>query len=269
MKKATSTLSLVASATLSLPAISGIIHSNTVLNINQTSDFTIDVNLDGVDDLQVSHNFLLYTGRLVSSYYSPTYERTMYSESKEYSTLNLLGLNSSLVSNGLIDQNAVIDSALSVSSSTELTRYDDYFRGEYNWRNKPPKTCRTGGKFSLPYDCSEWSAWSTTSAVNTLNIAGSANPSGIVGLFEGYVGFSLNESDGEHFGWLNLSVNERGLGQINSYAYNTVADEQILAGQTQSQTSNKQQLNSVPLPSTLSLFILGAAGVVAGRRKSC
>lgn len=77
----------------------------------------------------------------------------------------------------------------------------------------------------------------------------------------GYLGFEFS-SHGEHFGWVAASVSNRGEGAIfaldvTGYAYDTVAGQTILAGQT----------TAVPEPGTLVLLALGALGLTALRKR--
>lgn len=77
----------------------------------------------------------------------------------------------------------------------------------------------------------------------------------------GYLGFEFS-SHGEHFGWVAASVSNLGNGaifglDITGYAYDTVAGQTILAGQT----------TAVPEPGTLVLLALGALGLTVLRKR--
>jgi hypothetical protein len=77
----------------------------------------------------------------------------------------------------------------------------------------------------------------------------------------GYLGFEFS-SHGEHFGWVAGSVSNRGSGatfrlDVTGYAYDTVAGQNILAGQT----------TAVPEPGTLVLLALGALGLTGLRKR--
>jgi hypothetical protein len=79
---------------------------------------------------------------------------------------------------------------------------------------------------------------------------------------EAYLGFYFTEADGLHAGWADLTTagsadgNSRSL-TLNSYAYNNVANQSILAGQTV----------ATPEPTSISLIAMGAAGLAELRRR--
>lgn len=75
----------------------------------------------------------------------------------------------------------------------------------------------------------------------------------------GYLGFEFGPMGGEHFGWVAMSVVPSGwfAAHITGYAYDTVAGQTIKAGQT----------STVPEPGTLSMLALGAAGLIALRKR--
>jgi hypothetical protein len=88
-----------------------------------------------------------------------------------------------------------------------------------------------------------------------------------------YLGIEFNPGDGTHYGWIQLSActpddpttdttnaacnADPSIINVSSYAYQSVAGVDILAGDT----------GAVPEPSSIVLFALGAAGLVAYRRR--
>jgi hypothetical protein len=73
----------------------------------------------------------------------------------------------------------------------------------------------------------------------------------------GYLGLSFIVSSQEYLGWAELLLdNDTPSATLVSYAYNDQPGEAIAAGDT-----------GVPEPSSLTLFALGAAGVLAVRRR--
>jgi len=84
------------------------------------------------------------------------------------------------------------------------------------------------------------------------------------GEFTGFLGFQLNNTGGtSNYGWLSLTMNNRGEGSINSFAFNDVAGQSIKTGQTKLADTVK-----VPEPGTLALMVMGAGALLARRRKS-
>ncbi|HEV2176535.1 MAG TPA: PEP-CTERM sorting domain-containing protein [Terriglobia bacterium] len=81
-----------------------------------------------------------------------------------------------------------------------------------------------------------------------------------VNVTNGYLGLEFLINGQEHFGWARLDVmNGSGVSidtLLTGYAYNTVAGQQILAGQT-----------TTPEPGTLGLLALGSLGFGFWRRK--
>jgi PEP-CTERM motif len=74
----------------------------------------------------------------------------------------------------------------------------------------------------------------------------------------GYLGLEFQIDGQTHFGWAELDVNfESGDGSILGYAYDTVAEQSLEAGQT----------SSTPEPGTLGLLALGSLGLGFWRRR--
>ncbi len=77
-----------------------------------------------------------------------------------------------------------------------------------------------------------WKTYCVLQAAGTYNSA-PANIGHWGGVSDKYLGFKFDISSTWHYGWARLSVNtEATVATIKDYAYNTVADEMILAGQT-------------------------------------
>lgn len=81
------------------------------------------------------------------------------------------------------------------------------------------------------------------------------------GSFGGYVGFEFLSNGQTHFGWAHAYVSvSRGSGvtaTISEFAYDTVANQSILAGQT----------TATPEPGTLGLLAFGSLGLGFWRRR--
>ena len=80
---------------------------------------------------------------------------------------------------------------------------------------------------------------------------------GFVGYDHTYVGFSFEDTDGRHYGWLNVSVpGTFGPFVIHDYAYEDVAGVGIRAGAF-----------AVPEPGSMALLLAGGAAALAARRR--
>jgi len=78
-----------------------------------------------------------------------------------------------------------------------------------------------------------------------------------------YLGVVFQHSGGTYYGWAQIEtfVTSGGAsGELVDFAYNSVAGQGIDAGQTSSSSA-------APEPSTLALYALGAAGILALRRR--
>ena len=77
---------------------------------------------------------------------------------------------------------------------------------------------------------------------------------------DAYLGFYFEGPDGPQYGWADITTlvsNSTATFEVLDYAYSTVTNATIFAGQTQ----------DTPEPSTIALLALGAAGMVAMRRR--
>jgi hypothetical protein len=72
----------------------------------------------------------------------------------------------------------------------------------------------------------------------------------------GYLGVRFLIGGGTYYGWVALSV-DQGTGEVTGYAYDTVANQPIGAGQT----------TATPEPGTLGLLALGSLGLGYWRRR--
>lgn len=88
------------------------------------------------------------------------------------------------------------------------------------------------------------------------------------GVDKGYLGLEFEINGQEHFGWVRLE-DVSGFfpyyALLTGYAYNTVAGQQILAGQTRE--PDGELTTATPEPGTLGLLALGSLGLAYWRRK--
>jgi hypothetical protein len=74
----------------------------------------------------------------------------------------------------------------------------------------------------------------------------------------GFLGLRFGDGLGNfNYGWAEISIDANADVTLSRFAYDTVVNEQILAGQT----------SSVPEPSSAALLVLGAAGMAAYRKR--
>lgn len=86
----------------------------------------------------------------------------------------------------------------------------------------------------------------------------------------GFLGFSFTLSDGLHFGWADITVNDQLGGTLNALYYEACANESISAGTTSggaSCTPISKPAGAVPAPGSLALLAAGALPLLRYRRR--
>jgi hypothetical protein len=78
------------------------------------------------------------------------------------------------------------------------------------------------------------------------------------GLGQGYIGLRFLTGSDTHYGWAEVTVNPDLTATLSRFAYESVADAAVLTGDIGG--------GEVPEPGSMSLMILGAAGLAAYRR---
>jgi hypothetical protein len=73
----------------------------------------------------------------------------------------------------------------------------------------------------------------------------------------GFLGLRFGDGTNFNYGWAEVSLDSNSNVTLSRFAYNTVVNQEILAGQT----------SSVPEPSSAALLVLGAAGLAAYRKR--
>ena len=150
-----------------------------------------------------------------------------------YGDLWANGLNGSLVSvSGPISVDTIIGGSTTFSDSNHLADYN------YSWWSG---------------SCGRWGC--SPGGSNTSHL-GSWNDD--YSNVTGYLAFSLNDTIGTSYGWVNLTMYHYGGGTINSFGMETTHGKSIKAG---------DMTNTIPEPGTLALLALGAVGVGFARRR--
>ncbi|WP_171060747.1 VPLPA-CTERM sorting domain-containing protein [Poseidonocella sp. HB161398] len=85
------------------------------------------------------------------------------------------------------------------------------------------------------------------------------------GVVRGYLGFALNVSNGQHFGWASLTVDGDGIVTLRDLAWEDAAGVAIVAGSLDSLAPEAQ----VPLPASAGMISAALAGLgfLARRRR--
>ena len=84
-------------------------------------------------------------------------------------------------------------------------------------------------------------------------------------LGQGYLGLKFLIGANVHYGWADISVNPDYSVTLHSFAYESCADQSIDAGQTQGGATCGD--SAVPEPHSAALLAMGAAGLLAYRRR--
>lgn len=260
------TVSSAVLSTASFSSVAGIIHQDlnidlgvsSVMNSSASEDNYVDINGDGNNDFRF-RNYEQLTDRTVDFYSSYSYERSPYYENRDRNLLQTWGLGGLEFTNSPLSENATIDENSIFTTYQTLVDYNDYYRGSYQSRSR----YRSCGRWSCSYG--SWREWTTTPEYDNLSHTGSWVSSLSQNSFTGYMGFRMADGNGAfNYGWLSLSIDDRGEGSLNSFAFNESADESITAGQTRLANSKP---TSVSEPATLALMVLGAGAIGAIRRK--
>ncbi len=82
---------------------------------------------------------------------------------------------------------------------------------------------------------------------------------------QGYLGLRFFIGANAHYGWADISVNQDFSITLNSFAYESCADQSINAGQTTGGATCGD--SEVPEPHSAALLAMGAAGLFAYRRR--
>lgn len=102
-----------------------------------------------------------------------------------------------------------------------------------------------------------FSSYSSSAFIGNWQSLGSA-------LGQGYLGLKFFIGANAHYGWADITLNPDLSVTLNSFAYESCADQSIGAGQT---TGGATCDSSVPEPHSAALLAMGAAGLLAYRRR--
>ncbi len=166
--------------------------------INNGDFFDIDLNNDGINDIEISLNKFSSFGSYSSYYY----------QFKTYS-VEADGLNSANV-------NAVFNSNYTIYEAAALSRSSSINSSLNTWNNY----AYVGGSFSSVYSGPSYSSSS----------------SAVFGQFAGngdkYLGVRFNIGTSVHYGWVRLDMATNFDITIKDFAFDTTANAPILAGDT-------------------------------------
>jgi len=244
-------IAVAAIAVSALPASAGLITTELNLDFNLNANTTIDVNNDGVNDFSFYQYEYSYD-RVQAAYSSNTYNRTAYRDTYDRAYLSLSGLNGFSFSSNLVLERELISDDLAFVTSAMLVDNSDRYRGAYSYQQRN-YSC---GRRSCSYG--SWRDWVSVDVYDHEFLNGSFAGHLSGGDYTGYIGF---KSDKEQFGWLNVTLNDRGQGSINSMTMQTVNNTPLESGARQ-----QQNAVSVSEPTTLGLMLLGL-GVTVRRKK--
>ncbi len=217
----------------------------------------IDVNSDGQNEFQFYNYELNQDDYLLPEYSTYYSERTAYTQDRERNYLQVSGLNNLQFTADPLGLGEQIDDLSAFVTSDMLVDYYDYSRTSYQSRSRS-RSC--GWRGSCSYG--SMGSWTTTDAdeYSWLNGSWSDEIQAEGDNYTGYLGFKLTDIDGmSNFGWLSMTIDDRGEGTINSLAFNDISNQSIKAGQRSSV--------SVSEPSALALMVMGVGAVALRRRK--
>lgn len=268
----TKTISLTSG--LTLLAISPLSQANFIssdlnIDINSGGHIYVDINGDSVMDFDFYHNDY-YNQTYNYGYSYSTYRRSANTRTTEQQYTSLSALNNfSFLADPLLagDSFGLDDNFVSFS---DLARYDLDAQSSYTSQSGyPRRSCNRWGR-----NCRSYTVWGSV-----ITHAGFTNESQSGSFMDdilannneytGYIGFKHSNNEGnDYLGWLNVTLNNRGEGSINSFGYSQDNSLTYLnAGQVPIQIPKTNNQSNVSSPAVLGLMALGLGGLALARRR--